>query len=288
MRRYFLWLDEMSDATKKNIRSLKRNVELKRLRLVLVLSALLIAMIVAGFIFVRSYLPVRNISFSGNSYMKNEELAALLNVKVSAPMYAVSSGALASRLKKSPWVKEVSIRREPWGNMVVRIREALPLALLDMSGAGADEERPRPYLIDADGALLEQLREGTELFLPVIRGIHPEQNRDAYFEAIRFVKLLHSKRVSTQSAVEITGSRPEDLTMRANSINVKIGSGDFDKKLEKLFMVKDEIEKKGIRVDYIDLRFSDKIIVKPIAEEKPKEEKPKAVEHKKTNGKKKR
>ncbi|MCE5313010.1 MAG: FtsQ-type POTRA domain-containing protein [Nitrospiraceae bacterium] len=273
----------MSDTNKKNIRSLKRNMEHKRLKLVLVLSVLLIAIFVTGFVFVRSYLPVTHISFIGNSYIKNEELGALLKVKASDPLYAVSSSALAARLKKSAWVKDVSIRREPWGNMVIRIREALPLALLDMGTNPAEEVRPRPYLIDADGVLLEQLREGTELFLPVIRGIHPEQNKDAYIEAIKFIKLLHSRRISTQSAVEITGSRPEDLTMRANSINVKIGSGDFDRKLEKLFMVKDEIEKKGIRVDYIDLRFSDKIIVKPIAEEKPK-----AEVQKKTNGKKKR
>ncbi|MBN2655012.1 MAG: FtsQ-type POTRA domain-containing protein [Nitrospirae bacterium] len=278
----------MNDTTKKNIRSLKRSSEHKKIHIILISSLLVVVSVVAGFIFVRSHLPVKNIVFFGNNYIKNDELKDLMQVKKSAPLYGVSAYLLSKRLKKSPWVKEVFIRREPWGNMIVRIREALPVALIDAGSDGSEDIQPRPYLVDADGVLLEQLREGTELFLPIIRGIDPQKDSSAYREAIKFIKLLHNRRISTQSAVEITGTRPEDLTMRANSINVKIGSGDFEKKLEKLFMVKDEIEKKDIKVDYIDLRFSDKIIVKPIAEEKPKEEKPKTVEHKKTDGKKRR
>lgn len=259
----------MSETTRKNLRSLKRSSESRRIRFLLAVIALLIISAALGFIFVRSYLPVKNIVFFGNSYIKNDELRGLMQVKKADPLYNVSARTLAQRLKKSPWVKDVFIRREPWGNMIVKIREALPVALMDIGVEGSEGFKPRPYLVDADGIFLEQLKEGTELFLPVIRGMDPQKNSAAYKEAIKFIRLLHSRRISTQSAVEITGTRPEDLTMRANAINVKIGSGDFEKKLEKLFVVKDEIEKKNIRVDYIDLRFSDKIIVKPVAEEMP-------------------
>ncbi len=43
-----------------------------------------------------------------------------------------------------------------------------------------------------------------------------------------------------------------------------MGAGDFERKLTDLQFVKEEIAKRNIRVEYIDLRFANRIVVKPV------------------------
>jgi cell division septal protein FtsQ len=45
---------------------------------------------------------------------------------------------------------------------------------------------------------------------------------------------------------------------------VKIGAGGYDEKLERLIQLEEDLKDRNIPVDYIDLRFGDKAIVKPI------------------------
>ncbi|HCZ12465.1 MAG TPA: hypothetical protein DHV16_09505 [Nitrospiraceae bacterium] len=130
----------------------------------------------------------------------------------------------------------------------------------------------RPYLIDRDGNILEPLKEGTVLFLPIIKDIDHNRNREAYAEAVKFVNVLNRRTLSYGGSIEITGQRPEDITLKLGSIAIKIGAGDFEKKIERLEFAKDEIEKRNIAVEHIDLRFADKIIVKPAGRSEEVEE----------------
>ncbi len=58
------------------------------------------------------------------------------------------------------------------------------------------------------------MKEGAILLLPVIKGIDPERNRETYGEAVRFAGVLHDRRVvSYEGDVEISGQRPEDITL---------------------------------------------------------------------------
>lgn len=63
---------------------------------------------------------------------------------------------------------------------------------------------------------------------------------------------------------EIDGTKPEDISIRINGVPVYVGFGDFDRKLTSYISLKDEIVKRNIPVDYIDLRFSHRLIVKPL------------------------
>ena len=110
------------------------------------------------------------------------------------------------------------------------------------------------------------------LFLPIIKDIDHNRNREAYAEAVKFVNVLNRRTLSYGGSIEITGQRPEDITLKLGSIAIKIGAGDFEKKIERLEFAKDEIEKRNIAVEHIDLRFADKIIVKPAGRSEEVEE----------------
>ena len=59
---------------------------------------------------------------------------------------------------------------------------------------------------------------------------------------------------------------PEDISMQVDGMLVKVGHGEYEEKLQRLLELEDEIMRRGIPVDYIDLRFANKVIVKPINE----------------------
>jgi cell division protein FtsQ len=165
-------------------------------------------------------------------------------------------------MKDSPWIKDAMVRKDLTGKVIVQITEAVAIAVLQ-----ADK---KPYLVDREGLRLEEIVEEPVYFLPVIK-IDPASCREAYHEAIVLAGILYDRKVMAHGGnIELSGARPEDITMRVDNVPVRIGAGDLTKKLEKLIFVRDELIKRNMAVEYIDLRFLDKIVVKPLKQEHKK------------------
>lgn len=247
---------------RRNLRTVRRRRERGQYRLIAVAVLLSLSACLGAFYSLKYLVRVREIVFSGNSHLRNEELRSLVKMKQGEEMFRLSGRQIHHHLKKSPWIKEAVIRRELSGRMLIRVTEGVPLAVVSLAD--------RPYLVDREGSLLEPIKEGTALFLPVIKEIDPGANKGTYDEAIRLIETLRdSKSLLYDGNVVITGHRPEDLTMVVGGIAIRVGRGDFGKKLERLAFVRDEVQKRNLAVEYIDLRFSNKIIVKPVAQELP-------------------
>ncbi|MBF0507145.1 MAG: FtsQ-type POTRA domain-containing protein [Nitrospirae bacterium] len=244
----------------RNLRTLQRRKEKKRFRFLIVPPLITIALCLSVFFLAKQFLVVREIVFIGNHHLKNEELTAICRIKKNGELFGVSGRDIYLGLEQSPWVRDAVVRKELSGRVLVKVTEREPVALLNMND--------KLFLIDNEGFVLEQMKEGTILLLPVIKGIDPVRDGETYTEAVRFVKVLHDKRVvSYQGDAEITGRRPEDITLKIDKMDIKVGMGDFEKKLARLAFVRDEIQKRNMNVEYIDLRFANKIIVKPVHEE---------------------
>ena len=244
-------------ANRRNTRSLDRQKGRKKLRSLLLASFLAVSVCLGTYYIVRHSIRTGEIVFTGNNHLKNEELTALIKIRKGDKTFGVSGAEIQKSLLRSPWIKDAVIRRELSGRMLVKVTEAAPVAILSLSG--------RPYLVDRDGAVLEEMKEGTVLFLPVIKDIDPRVNAETYNEAIKFVRVLHDKRIlSPGGSLEISGQRPEEIALKLDSVSIKVGIGDFERKLGRLKFVRDEIEKRNMSVEYIDLRFSNRIIVKPV------------------------
>ncbi|BCB95865.1 cell division protein FtsQ [Dissulfurispira thermophila] len=244
------------DIGRRNLRSLQRKKEKKKIKLFVFLFLTFVAAFFTSYFLIKNNMLVRDIVFVGNHHLKTDELRSLIKIKKGDELFGISGRELYDRLRTSPWIRDAIIKKELSGRVLINVIEAVPVAVLSMAG--------RAYLIDKEGNILEPMKEGTVLFLPVIKDIDYKNNREAYLEAVRFVNVLHNKRVMPYGdVIEITGQRPEDITLKFDKISIKIGMGDFEKKLERLEFVRDEIEKRKISVEYIDLRFANKIIVKP-------------------------
>lgn len=251
-----LTLVTVVNMNRRNIRTIKRQKARNRIRFFVFIFSLLLIAGSSIYFYVHNYVFVKEIVFIGSRQLDRGELMSLLMVRNGDRLFSISGDELYQRLRKSPWIKDAVIRKELSGRLLINLTEAVPFAILTMENV--------PYLIDKDGVMLEQIKEGTAFFLPIIRDINPYKNRDAYMEAVRLINALNNRNIYLYSGnIEVTGQRPENLTLKVDNIYIKIGGGDYDKKLERLEIVMNEIEKRNMAIEYIDMRFSNRVIVKP-------------------------
>jgi cell division protein FtsQ len=211
----------------------------------------------AGIAFLgNKHLFIREIHFYGNRHLTNTELLSLTGLSQKRPLFSVRTGDIYRRLKTSPWIKDALVRKDLSGNVTVYLTEAVAAAVLQM-----DET---PCLVDSDGLRLEDIKPEPVYFLPVVK-IDPASHKEAYRDAVELARVLNERKVTAHGGnIELTGTRPEDVTMKVDGVPVKIGEGDLTRKLDKLDFVMDELGKRNMSVEYIDLRFEDRIVVKPL------------------------
>jgi cell division septal protein FtsQ len=68
------------------------------------------------------------------------------------------------------------------------------------------------------------------------------------------------------------------LAVSMDGLVAKVGEGDYEAKLKRLFELEGEIAQRKINAEYVDLRFSDRVVVKALPPGQDEGEKGKAAE----------
>jgi cell division protein FtsQ len=246
--------------TKKTSGALKKNspsrplARLRRTILVLLPVAAFAAAVYLISTASGSAFPLRQIVFVGNTHLTDDELKSLAGLKKGENLLALSSRGIYEKMTKSPWIRSVMIRKELPDRLRIVITEAEPFALLDMKG--------HLFIVDDRGELLEELKDSPMPFLPVITG-NPFGDKEVILDAIRLAKAIKTTGLLLEKDhIEIIASKAEDLSVNLDGLLVKVGAGDYEGKLLRLKALEDEIKKRDIPVDYIDLRFANRVVVK--------------------------
>lgn len=205
-------------------------------------------------------LIIRSVVIVGNKNLTETQIRHALGLKEGNSIIYPSSKTLYERLRKVSWIKDAIIRKDLNGTLTIQIKESIPVAIA-MS-------EDKAYLIDYEAQILEDFTEKlkhSQIFLPTIKGIDPFKNRETLHAAVELLNFINSKNLAqSQDEIIITGSQPDNLTMNMNNIKIIVGNGDFETKFSKYAIVNSEIQKRGLNVQYVDLRFPDKVIVKPL------------------------
>ncbi|NWF51461.1 MAG: FtsQ-type POTRA domain-containing protein [Nitrospirae bacterium] len=206
----------------------------------------------------KSAFPIRNIIFYGSKNLTDEELKSLTGIHENESLITVSEKEVCEKLLRSPWIRSVGVRKELPHTLAIVVEEVAPFALLEMNN--------RLFIINEKGDLLEELKDDPIPFLPVIRA-NPYNKDENFSEALNLAKSMNDLGFSSErNQIEIIVSRPQELTAVIDGTIVKVGSGDYRKKLERLLELEDEIKRRNIPVDFIDLRFENRVVVKPVKE----------------------
>ncbi len=211
------------------------------------------------YLFGREFFPVKKVVFIGNRHVSEKELMILFGISIDSSRVDHGLKSIKANLLRSPWVKDAIIRREFPDRIKIKIVETSPLAILEMKG--------KPFLIDEEGKLIEEMHGEAIPFLPVILS-DPFKNKTCFTEAIKLARILREWNIAKErNRVEILADRDkENISVIIDGIVIKVGYGNYNEKLERLFELEDEIRKRAMVVEYIDLRFSDHVVVKPVKE----------------------
>lgn len=228
----------------------------KRLLITLSFVCLFVVMISFGVYFlIANFIRVTDVYIYGNQRLKPDDIMSAIKVQKGDKLFSTDLQTLYERLMTNRWIKDAIIKKDLSGVIHIKIKEAQALALLRL--------KDRTYLVDKDGVLLEDIGDPVAFFLPVLIDIDPRDNYNAYKEALSFVAFLkdHTSYTS-KSKIEIFGKKPEDISLRIEGIQIKIGSGDYERKMSRLDFVRQEIQRRNLNVEVIDVRFKDRVVVR--------------------------
>ncbi|GBE04228.1 cell division protein FtsQ [bacterium BMS3Abin09] len=232
----------------------KLAIYLKRGTLVL-LACIVVAALVLGTKLLTRHFSVNEIIVSGNYHLDKEDIVKSMKITKGQPLLDIRSEDINERLRENPWIKSVALKKQFPGTLLIKVEEAVPKALLSI--------KKKLYIIDENGNILERIKGESTLFLPVLKGISPKNKKDIT-EALKLISLLSEKNIlSSMESVEI-GTESYGLFINMDGELIKVGYGDYSEKFERWIELEPEIRKRGVLIKYIDLRFKDSVIVKPM------------------------
>ncbi len=206
----------------------------------------------------KTMFQIRSVVITGNEHLTDEELKSMAGLSADENLLSISGKKISLKMMESPWMRSVVVRKEFPDRLLINVREAEPFALLDMKG--------KLFIVDDRGVMLEELKDIAIPFLPVILS-NPYKEKEAFLEAITLVKAIkNTGLISRKEHIEIISHKPQEMSVNLGGIVVKIGEGEYEDKLARLLDIEEEIKKRNIAVDYIDLRFANRVLVSPVNE----------------------
>jgi len=199
-------------------------------------------------------LAIETIEITGNERATDAELLSLLGIARGDNLLRADLAAAHDRVSSHPWVRSVAItRRFPQG-IELTVVERRPLALVDLGHL---------YLLDEEGEVFKRAKPGDPLDLPVITGLsrsdwaaRPEEARQRLDEALHALGAWGERERSRSLPVaEVHLDEGEGVTLYLGDLGpaVKLGHGDFERKLDRLDRVLVEVERRGERVELVRL-----------------------------------
>jgi cell division septal protein FtsQ len=170
---------------------------------------------------------------------------------------------MGEQLTQNPWIETVRIRRYFPDGLSIAVTEREPLAVVNMGYI---------YYLDGKGTVFKVLNPGDRLDYPVVTGFSEEDlsndpagTKQALKATCDLLKILHEKGsfiLADVSEIHYDKGYGFTLFTASGALPVKVGSGDFPVKIERLSRIYRDLMTQRPTLHYIDLDYNDKIIVK--------------------------
>ena len=210
-----------------------------------------------------TFFRLKHIEVSSAKHLTQNEILALVGVEAGQDMARMNLKHMGEQLTQNPWVENVRIHRYFPDRLSITVSEREPLAIVNMGFI---------YYLDKKGNVFKALNQGDKLDYPVITGFSEEEmssNPAATGEALKstceLLGILREKGAFILADVsEIHYDKGYGFTLftASGALPVKIGAGDFAAKVERFARIYKELMAQRASLQYIDLDYNDKIVVK--------------------------
>jgi cell division septal protein FtsQ len=213
-----------------------------------------------------SALQVQHIAVHGNVRLSVGEVKTLVDGIRGTSILTADLAAYRRRLLDSPWVAGVALRRVLPSTVEVFVSERRPMGLCRM--------RSQLYLVDRSGTVIDEYGPHyAEFDLPIIDGLvrPPSSGLPALDErradlAARVLDAIQSRRDLARrvSQVDVTDLHDAVVLIEGDSALLHLGEDRFLERLQSYVDVASALRERVRDIDYVDLRFDDRLYVRPV------------------------
>jgi len=210
-------------------------------------------------------LHVERILVRGNQRLAKGEVLAVLNGLRGESLLWTDLDRWRKRLLASPWVRDAALRRSLPGTVEVVVWERQPIGI---GRVGADM-----YLVDERGVIIDQYGpQYADLDLPIIDGLSAAPGDGGALTdegradlAVRVITALKSKPSLARrlSQVDVSDLHNASVILSGDPAVIQLGEDQFLTRLQSYLDLAPALRERVTDIDYVDLRFDDRIYVRP-------------------------
>lgn len=210
-----------------------------------------------------SFFKLERIEVSSLKRLTREDVIDQAGIKVGDDLLRLRLGSMGEQLAKNPWIEKVRIRRYLPHTIAIEVVEQEPVAVASMGYL---------YYLNAKGEIFKPLMEGDRLDFPIFTGITEEElvkdpagSKEAIKAMLEIVALLRNGAAfKLEDVSEIHYDKGYGFTLFTvqRGVPVRLGRTDFVAKLERLARIFGTVQAQMQTLEYIDLDYNDKIVVK--------------------------
>jgi cell division septal protein FtsQ len=212
-----------------------------------------------------SVLQVRRINVHGNVRLSSGEVRAIVDGLRGSSILAVDLPRYRRRLLESPWVADAALRRVLPSTVEVFVSERRPIGLCRLGSA--------VYLIDPHGTIIDEFGpQYAEFDLPLIDGLvrAPSSGQPAIDEAraelaSRAIDAIapHRDLARRVSQIDVHDAHDAVVILQNDAALLHLGEDRFAERLQSYLDLRDALHERVPDIDYVDLRFEQRVYVRP-------------------------
>jgi len=210
-----------------------------------------------SFIACSPYFALQDIRFEGCKNVKPQELMSLAHLRQGYNILALNLQEISQKIIANPWVKDVRIERNFPHQLIIEITERVPVALASQEGL---------FLVDREGDLFKKVERQDNIDMPVITGLSlAEPNTQRIKEILDFLETAEHMGVfptRTVSEVHVDGDYGITLYTLTENIPIQMDLKNYPKKLALLRNLKEDLAKRKIEPQAIEIISLDEARVK--------------------------
>lgn len=212
-----------------------------------------------------SALQVRRIAVHGNVRISSGEVQAIVDGLRGSSILTADLASYRRRLMESPWIADVGLRRVLPSTVEIFVSERRPMGLCRLGNT--------LYLIDAGGTIIDEFGpQYAEFDLPIIDGLvaAPSKGQPTIDEAraalaARVIDALAPRKdiADRISQIDVRDVHDAVVILQDDGALLHLGDDKFLERVQSYVDLAPALRDQVREIDYVDLRFGDRVYVRP-------------------------